>query len=142
MDKLGVSILKALFLTLIAILNIFAYEIENRIYKEILLSLYNEKKEIKVWSNNKNLIKIEPKRIILVKDPKEADILILNKYENINIEKPIFVTKYHLLKRYKKIAIGGFYWQKGRPNIVFLKSNLKKFNINLPKQFHIFVEDL
>jgi len=41
---------------------------------------------------------------------------------------------------YKKDIVGGFYWQKGRPNILFLKDNIDKYNIKLPSSMKQYIE--
>ncbi|WOE69471.1 hypothetical protein RZR97_10200 [Hydrogenimonas thermophila] len=128
------------------LLSIFAFgsmqEIEQKICNKILLSIFKEKRFIKVWYNSKNHYKnLKDKKFLFVEIPDQADILIVDHYEEILADKPIFVKKYHLLRKYKNRAIGGFYWQKGRPNIIFLKSNLQKYNIKLPDEFSRYVEE-
>ncbi len=117
-------------------------EVEQKICNKILLSIFKEKRFIKVWFNSRNPYKnLKDKKFLFVEIPDQADILIVDHYEDILADKPIFVKKYHLLRKYKNRAIGGFYWQKGRPNIIFLKSNLQKYNIKLPDEFSRYVEE-
>jgi len=116
---------------------------ERRIYQHILHALYPHKESIAIWSDDKSkkaILQNIPK-VKLVQDPKKADFVLLNKEKGIDTKGLIFVTDYHLLKYYNKDAIGGFYWQKGRPNILFLKSNLKKHHITLPPNMQEYVED-
>ena len=104
--------------------------------------MFQEKSNIKVWSNSQKCQTVlTDTSFIFVKTPQEADILIVTHYEKILVDKPIFVRKYHLLQKYKKRAIGGFYWQKGRPNIIFVKKSLDKFDIILPDKFQKYIED-
>jgi len=117
--------------------------IERKIYTHILYSLYPQQTAIKVWSDDANKLKLLQNipRIKVVQNPKEADIIVLQKSKNVPGDALLFVTDYHLLEHYKKRAIGGFYWQKGRPNILFLKPNLLKHNIQLPKDMQEYIED-
>jgi len=145
MGKHGVYILKTFIALLLLFLNLFAsnLEIEKKIYKTIIYSLFPHKEIIKVWSDDKRkksfLISIQ--NITIVKNPKNADILIINKPLKHIPNKIIFITNYPILKKYKDIAIGGFYWQKGRPNIIFLEKNLKRFHLNLPQSMQEYIEE-
>jgi len=117
-------------------------KIEQEICDKILCSIFKNKMNIKVWIDDIDIRSILENngKIIFTKNPKDADILIVKHQDNILVNKPIFVKKYYLLKIYKNRAIGGFYWQKGRPNIVFLKSTLKRYHIKLPKDLNRYIE--
>jgi len=136
--------LKRLLLLLLTPLISFAYihNAEREICTQLLSAIFQNKKVIKVYSTCPEISQnnTTDSKIILVDTPKKADLIITNKYIDIQSNKPIFVRKYYLLKKYKKRAIGGFYWQKGRPNIIFEGKNLKKFNIILPDNFQRFIE--
>lgn len=136
---------KKIFLLLLLIYSsIFAssLDIKQQICRRILHGVFQEKADIKVWSDTKNCHNVlADSSIVFVKTPQEADILVVSHEENILADKPIFVRKYYLLKKYKERAIGGFYWQKGRPNIIFIKKNLKKFSISIPNEFRKYIED-
>jgi len=142
--EFGVSVLKKFIVFMM--LSIFAFasmqKIEQKICNKILLSIFKEKRFIKVWSNSRSSFEnLKDEKFLFVEISDQADILIVDHYEDILADKPIFVKKYHLLRKYKDRTIGGFYWQKGRPNIIFLKSNLKKYNIKLPDEFSRYVEE-
>ncbi|WP_200762861.1 hypothetical protein [Nitrosophilus alvini] len=135
-----------LFFTVLS-LSASVLEIEQKIYRTVLSAIFPDKKSIIVWTDKpeKKVIyeKIEGTKI--TNDIKKADILFVHNPKtltNLNTYKVIiFVGNYALLKKYQNVAIGGFFWQKGRPNIVFIKKNLQKLNINLPKTFEEFIED-
>ena len=132
-----------LFITLSGLLFSANVNTERRIYQHILHALYPHKESIAIWSddqNKKDILQNIPK-VKLVKTPQQADFVLLHKKKGIDTKGLIFVTDYHLLKYYDKDAIGGFYWQKGRPNILFLKQNLKKHHIKLPADMQEYVED-
>jgi len=116
---------------------------ELKIYDALLSNIFPNKKSIYVWSDSKKREKIlsKLKDIKLVSNQNNADILIINNTKNIISNKLKFATSYKMLKYYKNDAIGGFYWKKGRPNILFLKQNLIKHDISLPNSFNDYIED-
>jgi len=117
---------------------------EEKIYNLIIHALLPHKKEVKVWGDtqhNQKVLRTIP-NTVFVDSPKEADFLLLNSKEHIaNNKGIIFITNFKLLEKMHKKAIGGFFWQKGRPNILFLRQNLKKRNITLPKSMQDYIED-
>lgn len=116
---------------------------ELKIYKTLLHNLFPKKQTIKVWSDcsKKKKIFSQLHHIKIVDNSNDADILIVQNQKNLPKDKIIFATNYLILEHYKKEAIGGFYWKKGRPNILFLKSNLSRHNIHLPVSFNDFIEE-
>ncbi|QOP44816.1 hypothetical protein [Sulfurimonas paralvinellae] len=116
---------------------------EMKIYDTIFHALFPTKKRVKVWSDNTEKLQQLAKLAIIspVKQQKNADILLLTNLSDIQNETPKFVCDYKLLKNYRTSAIGGFYWQKGRPNIIFLEKNLKKFHIKLPASMQEYIEE-
>jgi len=135
---------KLLFFLLLAPL-LLASDIktEQKIYTLIIHSLLPQKKEIKVWCDDKakkELIDSIPKvRYIL--NPENADFLLLSKNQKIQTKGVKFVTNLKLLEAGKDSVVGGFFWQKGRPNILFLKKNLQKHHIKLPKSMQEYIEE-
>ncbi len=132
---------KILFLIIISI-NLFALnatQIEQKIYSSVLKDLFPLKTNVKVWIDDKNKLK-EFKQLNIVKKRKKANILILFKSRHIKTNKMVFIANYSILKYYSNNEIGGFYWQKGRPNLVFFYRNLKKYNLKLPKTLKKYVE--
>lgn len=70
-----------------------------------------------------------------------ADVAILESklVKNCN-SVPVITLKYKLLKVYPN-SVGSFFWQKGRPNIVFIESRLNNHNITIGSEFSAFVEE-
>jgi hypothetical protein len=146
LGKYGVFILKKLILLFILSISLFAskIEVEKQIYKQILYDIFPYKQKIYVWVDSKNMSFLNQlNRLKIVTNLQDADILIIkHELSTTNIEnKIVFVQSYHLLKLYDSFAIGGFYWQKGRPNLLFLRKNLEKYNIKLDKGFEKYIED-
>jgi len=130
---------------MLASISLFASQAnyEAKIYNAIFNALFPAKRTIYVWSDSKQKSDIlrQISATQSVDSKEDADILLLSKTKNIDTKTMKFVTNYQLLKHYKKSAVGGFYWKKGRPNIIFLKKNLDKYHISLPQSMQEYVED-
>ncbi len=86
---------------------------------------------------------LELKQLNVVTTCKNAKVLILSSEKNIPkhcISKPILVLDYDLLEKHSN-AVSAFFWQKGRPNIVFIKKRLQHFSISLPPTYEKYVEE-
>ena len=78
----------------------------------------------------------------IVDDCSDADIVLLSTTKGIPSTcrgKVLFGTRYKHLRDEK--VIGAFFWQKGRPNILFYKSRLDKNYIRLDSSLDKYVED-
>jgi len=141
----GVSILRHLLTLLLLTTLLFASDIktEQKIYGVIIHALLPDKDEIKVWSDtaSKEALLASLQGVKSVASPKDADFVLLSKQKNISTDGIKFVTNFQLLESEQKSVVGGFFWQKGRPNILFLRDNLKKHNIELPLSMQEYVED-
>ena len=137
--------MKKLLLILFTSLVLFASqaETERKIYDTILHTLLPQKKSIRLWTDSKSLAdELQGlDDVELVENIDKADIAVVSKKLPKDCSCLLFVTSYHLLKKYKERAVGGFFWQKGRPNILFLKKNLQKEGIRLASSMQQFVED-
>ncbi len=136
---------KLLFILVTAlVLSASALEKERRIYRTILTAIFPDKQIIHVWLDNPKKREIFEKidRVKVVKNHKDADILILYKSFDIPTDdKIVFADGYLVFEHYKNKLVGGFYWQKGRPNLVFIKKNLKSHDIKLPESLREYIED-
>jgi hypothetical protein len=70
-----------------------------------------------------------------------ADMIITHTKDIPKCDKKVlvFVTNYLAFKSLPE-AIGAFFYQKGRPNIIFREENLKKHDIVLPSEFNKYIE--
>jgi len=136
---------KILFLLLFLplLLSASKQEYELKILSTIADALFPNTKVVKVWTDTqKSTLFLEKmKKIQIVSTIAEAEILLLTKENDIKSKKMKFVTSYKLLKRYKNTTLGGFYWKKGRPNILFIRKNLIKYKRKLPKSMLKYIED-
>jgi len=117
-------------------------ETEIRIYSLIINAIVPDKSDVVIWTDDKKRLKYLEKftNIRFSDTPDKADLLIVKETEGIKSDRPIFAISYPILKYYKDSALGGFYWQKGRPNVIFLQENLRRKGITLPKSMSKFVE--
>ncbi len=89
---------------------------------------------------------IYSKFFTLGKDCNESNFIFVKKnIENENLcmnqNKIYFTNNYQKLLSNEEY-LGAFFWNKSRPNIVFIKNRLKKQKIILPKSYNQFIEDL
>ncbi len=133
-----------LLLTLFLITNIFASDnkkasdIFNLIVKEIT------KKDSSNVYLHRGIESIEkyPGNLKIVTACKDADIIILSTISDIPREcskKILFGSRYSHLKNPN--VIGSFFWQKGRPNILFYRQRLENHNIKLDPSFNKYIEE-
>ena len=132
-----------LLLLLSTILFASSSAVEAKIYNSIFSAFFPYKNIVRVWVDKESKRDILQRiaNVRLVSSMGDADICLIMKSKDIKTNKLIFVGSYSLLKHYKESTLGGFFWQKGRPNILFLKENLEKFNVKLPSRFSKYIEN-
>ncbi len=77
----------------------------------------------------------------IVNNCKQADIVLLPTTKDLQKQcrkKILFATNINTLKN--KRVIGAFFWQKGRPNMIFYKKRLKQKRIKLNASFSKYIE--
>ena len=83
-----------------------------------------------------------PNSLNIVINCATADIVILSTIKDLPQEckgKILFGSRYSHLK--SPNVIGAFFWQKGRPNILFYSKRLKQHNIELDSSFDRYIEN-
>ena len=74
----------------------------------------------------------------------DADILFVDKLSELPkeciYEHKVFVTRYIDFIKNKDKVIGAFFWQKGRPTIIFNKQMLDYFGITLPPKYSKYID--
>ena len=134
----------AILLILGLTLNASEKEYATKIIKNIVEVI--DKSNTSVWidSDDSGVLELlELKQLNVVKTCNNAKVLILSSEKSIPkscIAKPILVLDYNLLEKHSN-AVSAFFWQKGRPNIVFLKKRLQHFSISLPPTYEKYVEE-
>lgn len=116
---------------------------ETQIIEKIATSLF-PKQRITAWgetTDQKNIIR-QSKKIEEAVDSSHADLIIVSKNlpQNLSHNTVIITTEYTLLKNDERI-IGAFFWQKGRPNLLFLRPRMQKANVKLGHEFDKYIED-
>ena len=117
---------------------------EVAIYKEILQSLFPKSRTITIYVDDKAELENLEKTGLSIRftdDIAKARLLWL-KYAHANIgDVPIFATHYSIIRKYPKRVIGGFYWKKGRPTIIFYKQRLLRYGFPIDKNIQPFLEE-
>lgn len=140
--------MRAIILVLLLALPSFATEasldLEVKIIEKILKELSINKEKI-IWSDNKKICQALNIRKLVYTTPKceDATIVILQDEENLPKEcskSIIFVLNYELLSKVPE-SFGAFFWKKGRPNIVILKSRLKTLSIQTTSSLEPYLEE-
>ncbi|NPA65719.1 MAG: hypothetical protein GXO11_02435 [Epsilonproteobacteria bacterium] len=83
---------------------------------------------------------------ILKKDCQEADIIFTNNasalpQECLDIDRhKLFTLSYKEYLQYESTAIGAFFWQKGRPNIILNRKLIQYYKLEIPKDYKKYIE--
>ncbi len=101
------------------------------------------KDKINICVNNSDLSKTKDDALSLNFVSCEASsIIFADNMEQISKNHKarfIFATTYYFYA-HTPDAIGAFFWQKGRPTIIFRKKILEKLNVKLPALFDRYIE--
>ncbi len=134
-----------LFLSMTMLFASSADEFKAKLIEYIALNLTQHKDVVKVYVDHivtKN-VKQLLKKVKLVEDCQEADVIFVKKLHMLPKKcnkKIVFVTSYIDYKKNKDAIIGAFFWQKGRPNIIFNAKKISQLQIELPKEFEKYME--
>ncbi|QOP45919.1 hypothetical protein [Sulfurimonas paralvinellae] len=116
-------------------------ELESAIFNKVLRAVTaKEHPKVCIYKSNKAL-ETYPGAIEIVTQCSEADVVLLSTLKNLPVtckDKVLFGTRYSQLKN--PDVVGAFFWQKGRPNILFYDYRLKKHHIKLDKSFDKYIE--
>lgn len=118
---------------------LFSFDIDtaSKIYDKLFYAVF-KKEDIKVYVNDDEYKKmvLSSQYLKLTQEIEDSDIIIIRKVEEINEikDKIAFSIDKDLLDQNTNI-IGAFYWNKGNPEIIFIKDRLEKHNLNLLESF-------
>jgi hypothetical protein len=133
-----------IFLILFLATTIYASDIKlaSVIFDKIITGI-SKKENVKIYVHKQiKSITNYKEKFNIVDDCSKADIVLLSTTNDIPStckNKILFGTRYSHLKN--KNVVGSFFWQKGRPNILFYKSRLLKNNIKLDSSFDKYIEE-
>lgn len=134
---------KLLFIVVLAVqLIAFDTQIASKIFDKIFGSM-TTLRPITVYSENDDYKEVLDHSSILekVQTPGEAFITIVTKRAEIpDINSLIFTTDPDIFEENSN-AIGAFYWERGRPKIIFLRPRLERFNIYIDSSFQKYIVD-
>jgi len=140
--------MKKLLILIIFASTLLASNASQKIKAQILEKILSEisiNKEMKIWSDDKTTLENfrNNKKFKIVKNCMDSNTIILKHKKNLDkrcLDKNIFVLSYSLLNQLPQ-SFGSFFWKKGRPNIVLIKSRLQKRNINISNKLEPYTED-
>ncbi|MEA1919919.1 MAG: hypothetical protein U9N52_08780 [Campylobacterota bacterium] len=117
---------------------------DNDIARKIYLSIAQEvtHKEKTIFYVHGSVDALDALSVKKINDCDSADIVILSTWKKLPkscLNKPLFTTRYRIFTNKKKV-FGAFFWQKGRPNIIFSQKRLNEQNISLSSEFDRFIE--
>lgn len=139
--------LKFFFLFFLSVYVTFASEINTatKIVKAITSVVNTNTAAIWIEKEDKSIEKfLDIKAFQTSEECEDIGVFLIKKPHPFVLEcanKPIVVLDYDLLKKYDN-AVAAFFWKKGRPNIVFIKDRVEKFNIKLPKPYEVYQEEI
>ena len=123
------------------VLSLAAQEkIELAIISKIAHALVKKPVILIYTDSQKYLIKKKYDGLRFIHQCQNADMALLRHFHKRCSHKKVIVLDFWLLKK-DKDALGAFYWQKGRPNVIFPQSRLEQRKISLPKEFESFIDD-
>ena len=141
--------MKFLLISFLSALILFATESSPEHNKVVILekvlSELSIKQEIKIWSDNKEIL-AELKNhnnYKTVQSCENATIIILeNKDKLIKAcsNKHIFALNYQLLSDIPQ-SFGALFWKKGRPNIVIIEPRIKAQSIKANSSLNTYLEE-
>jgi len=135
--------LKKLWISILLSVQLLAFDTTTaaKIFDKIFDAMFTQK-SIVVYTVNKEYqdVVVAATSLQLSKSPELADIILVDsKYEvpkgNNYI---IFTTDSSVFKRNEN-AVGAFYWEHGRPKIIFLQSRLNTKGITLSDAFQRYI---
>ncbi|MEA3373523.1 MAG: hypothetical protein U9Q62_07520 [Campylobacterota bacterium] len=135
--------MKKLLLTLLIGFNLFASDAE--LAAKIHLSIAKEctkKQNPKIYLHGDIKELRHNSTITTTLKCEEADFVIASTIQNLPDScrgKLLFATRYKVFKKHPEV-FGAFFWQKGRPNIIFDALSLKEHNLTLHPSFNKYIE--
>jgi hypothetical protein len=122
--------------------NCFDTKTASKIYDKLFFSIY-KKNTILVYTPNQTYKSMLQNSQILknVETIEEATVIIISNQNEITPKmgnKTIFAANYEVF-RDNENAIGAFYWNKGRPEIVFSQSRLLGKNLSVSQDLEKYI---
>ncbi len=120
-------------------------ELEAKIVSKISNDMLKKRAKIYIPNISKKSEKIYSKYFTISKNCKDADFVFdkndLSHEECKNANIIYFTNNYRRLMTNGRY-IGAFFWNKSRPNIVFIKNRLDKSGVILSQEYKKYIEDI
>jgi len=126
---------------IINILNADDMKIESSIYDKLIHAVIHTSKPHVYIYGNINSLENHHENIVLEHNCTKADIVVVTTFNNFPLEcsdKILLGTKYSHTKDSR--VLGAFFWQKGRPNIIFYQKRLEDYHVTLDNNLNEFIE--
>ena len=135
--------MKKLWLSILLSAQLLAFDTATaaKIFDKIFLAMYTQKPIVVYTVSKRYQAVIEVATSLqLSKNPRLADIVLVDAKHEIPEEGNyvIFTTDPSVFKK-NESAVGAFYWEHGRPKIIFLQSRLKDKGITLSDAFQRYI---
>ncbi len=120
---------------------VFSFDVvtASLIYEKILHAI-SSKNSINIYTHSPKYQKViqSASSLELVANIQDADILLLTDITRIpkNINRKIAFSDSRIILSEVPSVVGSFYWEHGRPKIIFLKKRLDEYKITLDPTFH------
>lgn len=115
-----------------------AVKYEVKLIEKIVMDI-TEKSYPKICTVNYPVDRIrEYSTNLVISSCKQADIVIAGTDEVESFDKPILLVGVTEIKD-RKDVIGAIFWKKGRPQIILIDKNLKRFDIQLPGEYRKYI---
>ncbi len=120
-------------------------ELEAKIISKIAKSSMKDKVKLFIPNISSMEKDVYSKYFTLVENCESSNFIFVKKaFDSKNFcsqkNKLFFTNNYRILLQDKRFY-GAFFWNKSRPNIVFIKRRLEEKSIKLPKNYDQFVEN-
>lgn len=119
----------------------FDVDTASKIFNKIFTAIFS-KQTIYVYNQNPDYVEVihKAENLNLTQDIINADIALLtNPKELMNTHNRLAFTTNLTVLREGESVIGAFYWEYGRPKIVFIRKRLEHYNITLSKSFEKYI---
>lgn len=135
--------MKKLWLVLLLSVQLLAFDTTtaSKIFEKIFTAMLPQK-TITVYTVNREyqkVVQLAPS-LLLVKKHELANIVLVDSFNEIpeGNQNILFTTNSSVFER-NEDAVGAFFWEYGRPKIIFLQSRLDSKNLTLSKAFQRYV---
>ncbi|BCD68086.1 hypothetical protein [Nitratiruptor sp. YY09-18] len=120
--------------------------IKASLFSLIVELLNRDNPYVQIYINSKEYQNIPKyiKKFKFTNNCVNADIIFVDSLSLLQKEciydHKIFVTSYYDFVHNKDKVIGAFFWQKGRPTIIFNKKMLEYFGVKLPPKYNKYID--